>query len=115
MVKHQVVLLKRRDYTTVNSYTYNDVNIADYFDLSSTTFSDTSQLDAVNLFDTSTMTISKNALLNHINSGTMGNYKLSFKLKNTGNLPTGTYRLVFTLYNGTKEIGDVYSYLIIKD
>ena len=89
--------------------------MADYFDLSSTTFSDTSQLDAVNLFDTSTMTISKDALINHINSSSMGNYKLSFKLKNTADLPTGTYRLVFTLYNGNKEIGDVYSYLIIKD
>lgn len=109
------VSLMRRDYTSVNSYSYNDVNMADYFDLSSTTFSDTSQLDAVNLFDTSTMTISKNALINHINSSSMGNYKLSFKLKNTADLPTGTYRLVFTLYNGNKEIGDVYSYLIIKD
>jgi len=61
------------------------------------------------------LTINKNALLNHINSGNMGIYKLSFKLKNTGNLPTGTYRIAFTLYNGDKEIGDVYSYIIIKD
>ena len=61
------------------------------------------------------MTISKDALLNHLNSGHMGVYNLSLKLKNTGNLPTGTYRIVYTLYNGTKEIGDVYSYIIIKD
>ena len=109
------ISLKRRDYSTVSNNDYNDVNIADYFDVSSTTFTDTSQLDRTDLFNTSTLTINKNALLNHINSGNMGIYKLSFKLKNTGNLPTGTYRIAFTLYNGDKEIGDVYSYIIIKD
>ena len=110
------ISLKRRDYTTVNSYTYNDVNIADYFDVSNITFTDTSQLNVTGLFDNNTLTIKKEALLNHLNSGNMGAYNMTFKLKNSATpYVTGTYRLVFTLYNGDREIGDVYSYIVIKD
>ena len=110
------VSLKRRDYTTVSSYSYNNVNIADYFDISNITFTDMSQPSITGLYNNNTLTISKDALLNHVNSGNMGTYKMSFKLKTTANpYVTGTYRLVFTLYNGDREIGDVYSYIVIKD
>ena len=109
------ISLKRRDYSTVNSYAYNDVNFADYFDVSLTSFSDTSQLDRTDLFDSSTMTIKKEALLNHITSADMGTYRLTLKLKPGVDLPTGTYRIMYNLYNSNKVVGDVYTYIIIKD
>ena len=109
------ISLKRRDYTTVKSYTYNDVNFADYFDVSLTSFSDTSQLDRTDLFNSSTMTIKKEALVSHVSSADMGIYKLTFKLKQGVDLPTGTYRIMYNLYNGDKVVGDVYTYIIIKD
>ena len=109
------ISMMRRDYSSVESYTYNDVNINNYFDISSTTFSDTSQLDRTDLFDVTTMTINKDALVDHISSGDMGVYRLTLKLKPGVDLPTGTYRIMYNLYNGDKPVGDVYTYIIIKD
>ena len=73
------------------------------------------QLDRTDLFDSSTMTIMKEALLNHITSADMGTYRLTIKLKPGIDLPTGTYRIMYNLYNGNKLVGDVYTYIIIKD
>ncbi len=109
------VSLMRREYDEINSYDYNEVNINTLFDLNNTTFTDLSDVTATDIFDVSTMTIKKSALTDHPDSASMGNYHLSLKLRNDVELTTGTYKIKFTLYNGTHEVGDVYTYIIVKN
>ena len=109
------VSLMRRSYSSINSYDYEEADISKIFDLSSTAFSDNSNLTATDLFDTSTMTIKSDALVGHGDSGEMGTYRISFKLRDDIELKTGTYRIMFTLYNGNHDVGDVYTYIIIKN
>jgi hypothetical protein len=109
------VSLMRREYDEINSYDYNEVNINTLFDLNNTTFTNLSDVTATDIFDVSTMTIKKSALTGHPDSASMGNYHLSLKLRNDVELTTGTYKIKFTLYNGTHEVGDVFTYIIVKN
>jgi hypothetical protein len=86
------ISMYRRDYIEVYSDRYNLVDFKDYF---------SNDLDATNLesvymlFDPPTNTMTT-----------------TFNLKD--NLMSGTYRLVFGLYDNDTFIGNVYKYIVIK-
>ena len=86
------ISLKRRNYNTVFSTQYDLVDIKDYF---TNEFTSTS--------------IEKEYLLTK-NPSDNTNLFLTTK----PNLVSGTYKVVFSLYDGTNYIGEVYQYLIIK-
>lgn len=86
------VSLYRRDYSDVISTTYNKVDLKDYV-LNSLTASSTSKEYILTEEPTENM-------------------QTTFILK--PGLVTGTYKLVFKLYDGTNYIGEVYEYIIIR-
>lgn len=86
------ISLKRRSYNSVFSTEYELVDLKDYF---STQFQTTSK--------------AKEYLLT---KNPVDNSNVFVNLKE--NLVSGTYKVVFSLYDGTNYIGEVYQYLIIK-
>lgn len=84
--------LERRDYTSVYSNIYNEVDLLDYV---------TDNFQKVG--ETNEYILTTNPVSNIT-------YSLHFK----ENLMTGTYRLVVSLYDDTNYIGDVYHYIIIR-
>ena len=86
------VKLYRRNYTTVYSLDYDLVDIKDYF---SYNFKDTTNEKEYILLDTA---LSEIDIFMNINS----------------NLMTGTYQLVFSIYNNDEYIGEVHKYLHIR-
>ena len=86
------ISLYRRDYDEVYSKRYNLVDIKDYF---SDTFEDTNLDNIYMLFNPPTSTMTK-----------------TLHLKN--NLVSGTYKVLFSLYDNDTFIGSVYKYIVIK-
>lgn len=84
--------LYRRDYTNVYSNSYNLVDLHDYV---------TNELTTTDINDIYLVTDNPSS-----------NFVFNLKLKN--NLVTGTYRVVFSLYDGDIFIGDVYQYIVIN-
>ena len=87
------VALFRRKYDEVYSYEYTKVNLASYV---------TNNLQAITNSENDYMFISE---------PTDGMYKALY-LKSS--LVSGTYKFVFSLYDGDVYIGDVCQYIIIK-
>jgi hypothetical protein len=87
------VSLYRRDYNQIYSSTYNLVDLADY------------------VTDSLTKTENENEYLVTDSAKQTQTFKLQLK----ENLISGTYKVVFTLYDGDKYIGDVEKMLIIKE
>ena len=88
-----VVSLYRRKYDQIYSYDYEIVDLKDFV---------TNSLIATN--------ISKEYLVTDLVRATQ-NYTLTTK---AGGLTTGTYKIVFTLYDGTNKICDMDKAIIIK-
>ena len=88
-----VVSLYRRKYDQVYSYDYQMVDLKDFV---------TNSLIATS--------VSKEYLVTDLVRATQ-NFKLTLK---NGNLRTGTYKIVFTLYDGTNKICDMDKAIIIK-
>ena len=86
------VSLYRRDYTDIYSMGYEKVDLKDYV-----------TDDLTNSF------VEKEYLLT---DEPMSTSQKIYTLKN--NLITGTYKLVYKLYDGQNYIGEVYDYIIIK-
>ena len=84
--------LQRRNYDSIYTNIYDDVNLLDYI---------------TNEFYQSSNTYEYILTTNPVSNA---NYTINFK----ENLITGTYRLVISLYDGNNYIGDVYQYLIIR-
>ena len=84
--------LQRRDYSSIYSNIYNEVDLLDYVQ---DTYEKTNNNYEYILSTTPVSNIT---------------YSLHFK----ENLMTGTYRLVVNLYDGDDYIGDIYHYIIIK-
>lgn len=87
------ISLYRRNYDSAYNMNYELVDLDDY--LSSNGFSNT------------------NVAMEYmcINNPSASN-KVNLRLKE--NLPTGTYRVVFSLYDGNSYIGNIYKYIIIE-
>ncbi len=87
------VSLYRRDYGTIYSNGYNKVDLADFVigELNGVDFAEKEYLVTDNLTETMS-------------------YNLAFK----ENLMTGTYKIVFRLYDDTTYIGEAYEYIIIR-
>jgi trimeric autotransporter adhesin len=86
------ISLKRRDYSSVYSTSYTSVDIKDY---------------VTNNYS--------NSVRNYeylLSSNPVNNTDVFIYLKE--NLMTGTYKVVFSLYDGDSYIGEVYNYIIIK-
>ena len=86
------ISMKRRSYNTVFSTDYQLVDLKDYF---STQFQTTSK--------------QKEYLLTN---NPVDNSNVFVNVKD--NLVSGTYKVIFSLYDGNNYIGEVYQYLIIK-
>ena len=86
------VSLERRDYDTVYSLSYTKVNLLDYVN---------EEYDLSNV---------DNQYILMRGPGSSTDMFMTLK----SNLRSGTYRLVFSMYDGDNHIGDVYKYLIIK-
>lgn len=86
------VSLYRRDYTNIYSSTYNLVNITDYVE------------------NTLTATTIANEYL--VTDAPQATQNFTLKLKE--NLVSGTYKIVFSLYDGDNYIGNVDKMIIIK-
>ena len=86
------VSLLRRDYNEIYSNIYNLVDLKDYF---TNDLSTTNREKVYMLFDTPQSTMSTVLYLKE-------------------NLTSGTYRIVFGLYDNNTFIGDVHKYIIIK-
>lgn len=86
------IKLLRRDYSTIYTNTYNEVDLKDYV---------TNTLDTTNN--------EKEYLLTN-NPTKESDHFLYFK----DNLLDGTYKLVVSLYDNNTLIGEVYQYIIIK-
>lgn len=84
--------LYRRDYTSIYSNTYNLVDLNDYV---------TNELTSTNISDIYLVTDTPSA-----------NFDFDLNLKQ--NLTTGTYKMIFSLYDGDIYIGEVYQYIIIN-
>ena len=85
------VSLFRRDYDSVYANSYSKVDLLDYV---SNSYVESGDMEYI--------------LLN--NPGSSTNIFMDLR----DNLVTGTYRLVFGIYDGDKRIGEVYRYLFIK-
>lgn len=85
------VSLFRRDYDSVYANSYSKVDLLDYV---SNSYVKSGDMEYI--------------LLN--NPGSSTNIFMDLR----DNLVTGTYRLVFGIYDGDKRIGEVYRYLFIK-
>ena len=81
----------RRDYTAITTSVYNKVDMQDYF---------TNSYKTVNELEYIVSTLPT------------ANFNLYLYFKD--NLKTGTYKLVFSLYDGNVYVGDIYKYIIIK-
>ena len=88
------VSLYRRDYTDVVSYDYNLVNLSSYVTNNLTATTNTNEYLVTNSVQTTQHFI--------------------LTLKNNQHLTTGTYKVVFTLYDGTTKIVDMDKTIIIK-
>lgn len=86
------VSLYRRDYTTEYALNYNLVDLKDYI---------------TNVLEASENQLEYIAVTDPANSNT-----IFYNLKT--NLMTGTYKIVFKLYDNTTYIGEAYEYIIIK-
>lgn len=86
------VSLYRRDYSSIYSSTYNLVTLADY------------------VTNTLTATTVTNEYLVTDNPQTTQNFVLNLK----ENIMSGTYKVVFSLYDGDNYIGNVEKMIIIK-
>ncbi len=86
------ISLYRRDYTSIITNLYNKVNIKDYV---TNNYEETDIEYEYYLSKNPTSTFSSYIYLKP-------------------NLKTGTYKLVFSLYDGNVYVGDVYQYIIIK-
>lgn len=86
------VSLYRRLYNNIYSYEYEKVNLADY------------------ISDTLTSTSTPNEYLVTNNLGSTQNLVLQM----LNNLTTGTYKVVFSLYDGNNFIANMNKYIIIK-
>lgn len=86
------IKLLRRDYTSIYTNNYNEVDLKDY---TTNTLEDT---------------FKENEYYLSQNPTSESTYFLYFK----DNLLDGTYKLVISLYDGNNFIGDVYQYIIIK-
>ena len=86
------VSLYRRDYDNIYTSTYSQVNLADY------------------VSNTLTATSIPNEYLVTDNVQDTQNFNLKLK----ENLVTGTYKVVFSLYDGENYIGNVEKMIIIK-
>lgn len=84
--------LQRRDYTSEYSLSYNDVDLKDY--ISNTLTEGTKQYEYL-LID-----------------GPVSQNQIFLMLKE--NLVTGTYKLIFKLYDGNNYIGEAYEYFIVQ-
>ena len=84
--------LYRRDYTSIYSNIYNLVDLKDYV---------TNELTTTDISDIYLVTDTPSA-----------NFDFNLNLKQ--NLTTGTYKVVFSLYDGDIYIGEVYQYIIIN-
>lgn len=85
------ISLYRRNYDSINDLNYTKVDLLDYVTNSYTQLSDKEYL---------------------LTDAPSSNTDLFMQLKD--NLTTGTYRLTFSIYDGSNYIGQVYKYLIIK-
>lgn len=85
------VSLERRDYTSIYSDKYNQVDLKDYV--------------SDNLVD-----FVENEYKVADNPRSAFTHSLTFKQ----NLTTGTYKVVYKLYDGNTYIGEVYEYIIIR-
>ena len=86
------ISMKRRSYNAVFSTDYQLVDLRDYF---STQFQTTSK---------------QNEYL--LTNNPVDNSNIFVNVKD--NLVSGTYKVIFSLYDGNNYIGEVYQYLIIK-
>lgn len=86
------VKLYRRDYTSIYSDIYNEVNLLDYI--------------------TNTLNSSPNTNEYYLDTSPTSTTTYFFYLKD--NLITGTYKLAISLYDGNNYIGEIYQYIIIK-
>ncbi|MCL2860039.1 MAG: hypothetical protein FWF46_05700 [Oscillospiraceae bacterium] len=86
------VSLERRDYSTTYSMNYNQVDLADYVSTNLTATDEANEYKLPNV-------LTSNML---------------FEIALKQNLMTGTYRLVFKLYDGEVYIGEAYEYIVIK-
>ena len=84
--------LYRRDYSNIYSNTYNLVDFEDY---------------VVN-----ELTTTDNNDIYLVTDNPSSSFTYNLRLKD--NLVTGTYRVVFSLYDGDIFIGDVYQYIVIN-
>ncbi len=87
-----VVALYRRDYSEIYSQEYNLVNLADY------------------VKDYLAPTTKTNEYI--VTESPSDNIRKSYTLK--GNLKTGTYKLVYKLYDDDTLVGEDYEYIVIK-
>ncbi|MDO5555528.1 MAG: hypothetical protein Q4G09_02420 [Clostridia bacterium] len=87
------VSLNRRDYSQTYSLNYKEVDLADYVS------------DILTPAD-----IGNDEYIVSTNPSTTSTFFLTLK----ENLTTGTYKLVYKLYNGSVYIGETYEYIIIK-
>ncbi len=86
------VKLERRSYDSIFSKYYSDVDLSDYVEDELTEFINSNEY---------TVTSTPDSRFTHT---------LHFK----DNLVTGTYKLVYRLYDSTNYIGEVYEYIIIR-
>ena len=87
-----VVVLRRRDYSMEITTDYSNVDLADYI---------SNQLD------------NGHRVKEYMAFSTpVANNSITLQMKQ--NLVTGTYKLVFRLYDGSSYIGEAYEYIIIK-
>ena len=86
------ISLYRRDYDAIDSLSYTKVDLLDYV---SNSFTSSNHEFEYILTD---------------NPGASIDYFMDLK----SNLKSGTYRLIFSMYDGDNYIGEVYKYLIIK-
>ena len=81
----------RRDYTAITTSVYNKVDMQDYF---TNSYKIGNELEYI------------------VSTVPTANFNLYLYFKD--NLKTGTYKLVFSLYDGNVYVGDIYKYIIIK-
>lgn len=87
------ISLYRRDYSYLNSNEYEKVDLLNYV--------------------SNTLTAKYDKELEYVISNDPSERQVLF-IYMKENLMTGTYKFVFTLYDGSTYIGDVYQYVIIK-
>ena len=89
-----IISLKRRKYDTIYSLDYEPVDILNY---------------VTNSYYTFGLPANKQYILTETPQANQDIYVFT-----EPNLVTGTYKLIFSLYDGTSYIGEVYNYLVIR-